>query len=114
MDKNLSLKDVSRPLPGPVKLSEFRARLAEMADRVLNGEEITVLRGNDPIGKFVPAEKLHRPKRRLGTLNDLITPEEAAALDEAVMAPLSEDEQRILEGEGTDEVGIWRGLPKKR
>ena len=114
MGNNTRQKDITHPLSGPIKLGEFRARLAEMADRVLNGEEITVLRGNDMIGKFVPADPPHRPKRRLGTLNDLLTTEELAELDAAIMAPLSDDEQRILEGEGSDDLGIWQGLPETK
>lgn len=28
--------------------------------------------------------------------------------------PLDPEDQAILEGEGTDEIGIWIGLPKDR
>lgn len=93
-------------------MGEFRARLAEMADRVLAGEEITVLRGTEPIGRFVPCEPPRR--RRAGVLRVMLgeeaTRERLAVLDE----PLPERGQRIMEGEGTDDAGSWVGLPEDR
>ncbi len=100
------------PLSGPVTIGEFRARLAEMTDRVLAGEEVVVLRGTTPVARFVPVEP--RPRKRLGTLNELLSQDELRDLDRAIGTPLSDDEQRIMEGQGTDELGIWRGLPERR
>ena len=100
------------PLSGPITMGEFRARLAEMTDRVLAGEEIVVLRGTQPVARFGPIEP-RRPKR-LGTLNDFLSEEERRALDEAIDTPLSDAEQRIIEGEGTDDLGFWIGLPEDR
>jgi|GEM_PF-1990467 len=50
-------------------------------------------------------------RREPGALRRVISPDELAALTEAIEAPLSDDEQRVLEGEATDTLGIWRGLP---
>lgn len=99
-------------LSGPVTMGEFRARLAEMADRVLAGEEVTVLRGSEPVAKFVPVAPVR--KRRIGVLKEMISAEELERLVQACEAPLSENEQRVLEGEGTDEFGIWLESPEDR
>ena len=103
-----------RPAPpsGSVTVEELGARLDEMIDRVLAGEEIVVLRESTPVARLVPIEP--RPRERLGTLKEFLSEDERRALDDAMSTPLSEDEQRIMEGEGTDELGIWRGLPQKR
>lgn len=97
------------PLPGPVTMGEFRARLAEMTDRVLAGEEIVVLRGTRAVARFVPIEP--RRRKRLGTLQEFLSEDELRRLDEAIDAPLSDTERRLLRGEGSDELGIWVGLP---
>lgn len=101
-----------KPLPGPVTMGEFRARLAEMADRVLAGEEVTVLRGSEPVARFVPIAPPR--KRRLGVLKEMMSPNELQRLLDALDGPLSDREHRILQGEGTDEVGIWVGRPEDR
>lgn len=100
------------PLTGPVTMGEFRARLAEMADRVLAGEEIVVLRGDEPVARFVPCEPPRR--RRPGVLRELIGEEAARELVAALDGPLSERDRRIAEGEGTDDAGLWIGLPDER
>lgn len=100
------------PLPGPVTMGEFRARLAEMADRVLTGEEIVVLRGTQPIARFVPIEPPLR--RRPGVLREMLSASELASLIRSMDEPLSDRDQRVLEGEATDEAGIWVGLPEDR
>ena len=102
----------TRPLPGPVSMGEFRARLAEMADRVLVGEEIVVSRGREPIARFVPCEPPRR--RRPGALRELLGDEAARDLIAALDAPLEEADRRATEGEGTDETGLWTGLPEER
>ena len=100
------------PLSGPVAMSDFRRRLAEMLDRVEDGEEVVIARGNDPVAKLT---QLDRPRgRRLGILRDVLSKEECDALVVAIEEPLPEEEQRILEGEGTDALGIWHGLPEAR
>ena len=101
------LTEPSPPLSEPVTIGEFRARLAEMTDRVLAGEEIVVLRGTQPVARFAPIEP-RRPKR-LGTLNGLLPDEARRALDEAIDAPVTDAEQRTLEGGETDDLGLWTG-----
>jgi prevent-host-death family protein len=101
----------SEPLKGPVTVSELRANLAEMIDRAESGEEVIIARGREPVAKLVPLAP--RVPRRLGTLKALLSAGEIEALEEAIDAPLRRGEQRVIEGEGTDELGIWRGLPGK-
>ncbi len=74
----------------------FAAILAD-AKRPVPGQEAT------------PAHRRREP----GALRRLLSAEELAALIEAVEAPLPDDEQRLLEGEGSDDFGIWRGLPDR-
>ena len=100
------------PLPGPVTIGEFRARLAEMTDRVLAGEEVVVLRGSTPVARFVPVEP--RPRKRLGTLKEFLSEGERRELREAMAASLPEADRRAIAGEGTDDLGIWRGLLEER
>lgn len=96
------------PLSQAVTMGEFRARLAEMADRVLAGEEITVLRGTVPIARFVPVDAPRR--RRPGLLREILGEAATRELLKTFDEPLSERDQRIIEGEGTDESGLWTGL----
>ncbi len=91
-------------------MGEFRARLAEMADRVLSGEEIIVTRGSTPVARFVPVEPLRR--RRPNVLREMLSERELGAFIAAMEEPLSGPDQRILEGEGTDDTGLWTGLPE--
>ena len=92
--------------PGPVTISEFRARLAEMIGRVERGEEVVIARGREPVAKLVPLR--HKRRRRLGVLKELLSAQALAALTQAVEKPLSPREQAALEGEDTDASGISR------
>jgi prevent-host-death family protein len=91
---------------GPVTISEFRARLAEMIGRAERGQEVVIARGREPVAKLVPLRM--KPRRRLGLLKQVMSPEDLAALTEAVEAPLSPADQAALEGEHTDALGIAR------
>ena len=110
MDAANKAENGQGPLKGPVTVTDFRAKLAEMLDRVEHGEEVVIARGRDPVAKLVPVAGGGR--RRLGTLKAMLTEVEIAELEAAMDAELTLDEQRIMEGEGTDEAGIWRGLKK--
>ncbi|MEM6415469.1 MAG: type II toxin-antitoxin system prevent-host-death family antitoxin [Pseudomonadota bacterium] len=110
MDGASNSADQKTPLQGPVSVSELRANLADYLDRVEDGEEVVIARGREPVAKLTPVVGAER--RRLGTLKAMLSEAELDALAVALDTDLSADEQRILEGEGTDEAGIWRGLPK--
>lgn len=52
-----------------VKVTEFRAHLAEYLSRVQNGETFTVMSNGQPVAKLVPAtEVLERARERLVAL----------------------------------------------
>ena len=89
---------------GPVTVSEFRARLAEMINRAERGDEVVIARGHEPVAKLVGL----RPKtrRKLGVLKEMMSEEELNALTEAVEEPLSPADQAALEGGLTDALGI--------
>ena len=90
----------------PVTISEFRARLAEMVGRAERGQEVVIARGRQPVAKLVPLRS--KPRRRLGLLKQVMSPEDLAALTEAVEAPLSSADQAALAGKHTDALGIAR------
>ncbi len=91
---------------GPVTVSEFRARLAEMISRVERGEEVVIARGQEPVAKLVGLRS--KSRRRLGILKEMISEEELDALTEAVEEPLSPADQAALEGGLTDALGITK------
>ncbi|MEO1018168.1 MAG: type II toxin-antitoxin system prevent-host-death family antitoxin [Pseudomonadota bacterium] len=97
-------------LSGPVTVSEFRAKLAEMVARAERGEEVVIARGTEPVAKLVPLKA--KRQKRLGILKEMLSTTELEALREAVEKPLSAEDQAALEGELTDELGIskehWR------
>ena len=94
------------------KIAEARSHFSELLKRVQQGEEILIIDDNEPVARLVPVEK--QGARRPGILRELLTEAEAAALLKAMDLPLSDREQRILEGEGTDGLGIWTGFPEHR
>ena len=102
----ISTKRTERMSPAAYKISEARARFSELIQRVRKGEEIMIAHGNEPVARLAAVTK--RAPRRPGALRALLSAEEAKALAEAVEAPLSEADQKLLEGEGSDE--LWVGL----
>ena len=77
-----------------------------MVGRAEQGEELVIARGRHPVAKLVPLRS--KPRRRLGLLKQVMSPEDLAALTEAVEAPLSSADQAALEGKHTDALGIAR------
>lgn len=98
--------------PSSYNIADARRQFSDLVARAETGEEITISRGNRPVARLVPLER--RAPREPGILKRYLTPEQLDALERAMGTPWSEEEQRILEGEGTDEVGIWIGLPEHR
>lgn len=92
------------------KVAEARAHFSELLKRAQAGEEILITRGSEPIARLGPAEK--RSARRPGMLRGLLSDAEIKALERALEAPLGEDDQRALEGDETDDLGIWIGQPQ--
>jgi len=84
--------------------------LSELVNRVQQGEEILRTEDGIPVARLIGPIELHG--RRFKIVRDLLTDKEIEELSESVEVPLSPMDQRILEGEGTDDVGIWIGLPE--
>ena len=90
------------------EVSEAIGEFSKLVNHVQQGEEILLTKDGDPVARLIGPMEPH--ERRAKILRDLFTAEEIEELSEALEAPLSPDDQRILEGDGTDEVGIWVGL----
>lgn len=90
------------------ELTEAIRKLEELVNRVQQGEEILLLKDGNPVAWLIGPTDPHEQRSRI--LRELFTDKQIEELSEAIETPLSEDDQRILEGEGTDEVGIWVGL----
>jgi hypothetical protein len=70
--------------------------------------------GNKLRGKAVRSSARSTRRRRLGLLNALMSPQDLAALTEAVETPLSPADQATLEGKHTDALGISLIETRKR
>ena len=90
------------------EISEAIGEFSKLVNRVQQGEEILLTKDGDPVARLIGYTEAH--ERRDKILRDLFTDEEIEELSKLGDTPLSPDNQRILEGEGTDEVGIWVGL----
>ena len=90
------------------EVSDAIRKLEELVNRVQQGDEILLLKDGDPVARLIGPADPHEQRSKL--LRELFTDEQLEELSKAIESPLSEDDQRILEGEGTDEVGIWVGL----
>ncbi len=51
------------PMSKPVNLAEAKARLSELVDRCLAGEDVVIARRNKPVVRLVVAEPQHRTVR---------------------------------------------------
>ena len=90
------------------ELTEAIRELEELVNRVQQGEEVLLLKDGNPVARLIGPTDPHEQRSKM--LRNLFTDEQIEELSEAIETPLSEDDQRILEGEGTDEAGIWVGL----
>ena len=112
MDEGSSPAGQGRDEPTRYNIADARRQFSELVARAEAGEEIILSRGNHPVARLVPLAQ--RAPREPGILKRYLTSEQLRELEQAMDTPLTEEEQRILEGEGTDEVGIWIGLPEHR
>lgn len=90
------------------EVTEAKREFEKLVNRVQQGEEVVLLQDGNPVARLIGPTDPH--ERRSKILRDLLTDKEIEELSRAIETPLSEDDQRILEGDGTDEVGIWIGL----
>lgn len=95
----------------PVNIADAKAHLSELVARAEAGEEIVIARSNRPVARLLPLASAE--PCRPGALRRYLSEADCDALTRALDAPLSGDEQRALEGEGTDASGIWTGLAQR-
>ena len=112
MDEGSSPAGQGRNEPTSYNIADARRQFSNLVARAEAGEEIVISRGNAPACRLVPLAR--RAPREPGILKRYLTADQLKELERAMDAALTEEEQRILEGEGTDEVGIWIGLPEHR
>ena len=81
-----------------VNVQEAKNNLSKLLVRAHAGEEITICKAGKPFAKLVAIEQ--PTQRELGFLGDLFTSEELAAIDRALLEPMSEEE-----------LTLWYGAP---
>ncbi len=89
---------------GQVNIAEAKARLSELLDRALAGEEIVIARAGKPLARLAPLER--KPRRKPGAWRHLNIP------DDIFLEPMEPEDLDAAEGKFTDEFGI--SLPSTR
>ena len=85
-------------------VAEAKAKLSELLDRALGGEEIVIARAGEPIARLTPLKQKKRRGRGVwrGWGADIPT--------EVFLAPMDDEDLDAAEGKFSDEFGI--GLPE--
>ncbi|MBV8121629.1 MAG: type II toxin-antitoxin system prevent-host-death family antitoxin [Alphaproteobacteria bacterium] len=83
-----------------VNIAEAKAKLSELLDRALAGEDIVIARAGKPLAKLVPLRQSEA--RKPGAWRGW----EASA--EALLAPMDPEDLDAAEGKFTDEFGVTR------
>lgn len=89
-----------------VNIAEAKAKLSELLDRALAGEEIIIARSGKPLARLVPVEEL-KPRQKgawRGWGADIPA--------EVFLAPMDPEDLDAAEGKFGDEFGIT--LPPKK
>jgi prevent-host-death family protein len=80
-------------------VAEAKAKLSELLDRALGGEEIVIARAGEPLAKLTPLKKNRRGRGVWrGWAADVPT--------EAFLAPMDDVDLDAAEGKFSDEFGI--------
>jgi prevent-host-death family protein len=85
-----------------INIAEAKAKLSELIDRALAGEEIVVARAGKPLVRLVPVNKL--PRRKPGAWRGWA----ASIPTEVFLAPMDPEDLDAAEGKFSDEFGITR------
>ncbi len=86
-----------------INVAEAKAKLSELLDRALAGEEIVIARAGQPLVRLVPVEEL-KPREK-GAWRDWKIP------DDVFLEPMAPEDLDAAEGKFGDEFGITR--PRK-
>jgi len=83
-------------------VAEAKAKLSELLDRALTGEEIVIARAGKPLARLVPVEGARMRKRGAwrGWAADIPS--------EVFLAPMDPDDLDAAEGKFSDDFGITR------
>jgi prevent-host-death family protein len=87
-----------------VNLAEAKAKLSELLDRALAGEEIVIARAGKPLARLDPVAK--KKRRKPGAWRHWDIP------DDIFLEPMDPEDLDAAEGKFTDEFGI--DLPTKQ
>lgn len=74
-----------------VSVHAAKTHLSRLIERALQGEDIVIARGHEPVVRLVPVEPV-KAKRRFGALKGM------AQFDESFFDPLPEEELKAWEG----------------
>jgi prevent-host-death family protein len=85
-----------------VNVAEAKAKLSELLDRALAGEEIVIARSGKPLARLVPVKGANERKKGAwrGWAADIPT--------EAFLAPMDLEDLDAAEGKFSDDFGITR------
>ena len=76
-----------------VNIQEAKNNFSKLLARANAGEEIIICKAGKPYARLIAIEQSQQ--RELGFLRDYFTDEELEAMDEALVQPLSEEEQAL-------------------
>ena len=88
-----------------INIAEAKAKLSELLDRALAGEEVVIARAGRPLARLVPVEP--RQPRKKGAWRGWSIP------DDVFLEPMEPEDLDAAEGKFTDEFGISLPHPKK-
>src|ERR1700733_6052571 len=83
-------------------IAEAKAKLSELLDRALAGEEIVIARAGKPLARLAPMKS--KPSRKPGAWRGW------EASPEVLLAPMDDEDLDAAEGKFSDEFGI--SLPR--
>jgi prevent-host-death family protein len=91
-----------------VNIAEAKARLSELLDRAVAGEDIIIARSGKPLAQLVPIKGAKARKKGAwrGWGADVPT--------EVFLAPMDPEDLDAAEGKFSDEFGITLPRPRKR
>lgn len=85
-----------------INIAEAKAKLSELLDRALAGEEIVIARSGKPLARLVPVNRME--PRKPGAWRGWA----ASIPTEVFLAPLDPEDLDAAEGKFTDDFGITR------
>jgi len=89
-----------------VNIAEAKAKLSELLDRALAGEEIVIARAGKPLARLTPVEK--QKPRKPGAWRGW----GASIPTEVFLAPMDPEDLDAAEGKFADEFGITKPRTK--